>query len=299
MKDLQNQRNEKARQLYAAEDRLTALRKERARAIERERTAPGSYYSPADQAPNRVTVNQVPQSVEMSKTISSLERSISDMRSVLAGLDREIAFIVEVDSADNALQVAREALAEAEDTAAELQRKRQLVTQKLQHIQAEHDSELESARALESEATDAYASAVGEGDARAESAATAKLRKATAALQEAQAKQPGMQKVVDALEDEADALDSQLAAKIAEVAEVRSGMFRAAAIKLGVQWDKTAAELIEIGGKLLAAQQLCGMVSKPMEDLHLPLFSAYQARPLGVREVKEKAAVAEASSLAA
>jgi hypothetical protein len=76
-------------------------------------------------------------------------------------------------------------------------------------------------------------------------------------------------------------------------------MFRAAAIKLGVQWDKTAAELIEIGGKLLAAQQLCGMVSKPMEDLHLPLFSAYQARPLGVREVKEKAAVAEASSLAA
>lgn len=299
MKELQNRRDEKARQLHAAEDRLTALKKERDRVLERERTAPGSYYSPADQVPRRVVVNQAAQSVEMSKAIGSLERSVSDMRSALAGFDREIAFVVEVASADNALQAAREDLAEAEDTAAELQRKRQLVTQKLQHIQAEHDGELESARELENEATDAYAGAVGEGDAKAESAATAKLRKATAALQEAQAKQPGMRKVIDALEAEANALDSQLAAAIAVAAEARSGMFRAAAIKLGVQWDKTAAELIEIGGKLLATRQLCGMVSKPMDDLHLPLFGAYQARPLGVREVKEKAAVAEASSLAA
>lgn len=299
MKELQNQRDEKARQLYTAEDRLTALKKERDRVLERERTSPGSYYSPADQAPNRVTVNQVPQSAEMSKAIGSLERSISDMRSVLAGLDRKIAFLVEVASADNALQAAREDLAEAEDTAAELERKRRLVSQKLQHIQAEYDGELESARALENEATDAYASAVGEGDAKAESAATAKLRKATAALQEAQAKQPGMQKVIDALEAESNALDSQLAAAIAVAAEARNGMYRAAAIKLGVQWDKVATELVEIGGKLLAAQQLCGMASKPMDDLHVPLFSAYQARPLGAREVKAKAATAEASSLAA
>lgn len=299
MKQLQNLRDEKASQLHAAEDRLTALKKERDRALERERNAPGSHYSPADQAPRRVAVNQAAQSVEMSKTISSLERSISDMRGVLAGLDREIAFVVEVASADKALQAAREELTEAEDTGAEIERKRRLVTQKLQHIQAEYDGELESARALENEATDAYASAVSEGDAKAESAATTKLRKATAALQEAQAKQPGMHKVIDALEAEANALDSQLTAAIAEAAEARNGMYRAAAIKLGVQWDKVAAELVEIGGKLLAAQQLCGMASKPMDDLHLPLFSAYQARPLGAREVKAKAATAEASSLAA
>ena len=299
MKELQNQRAEKVQQLHAAEDRLTALRKERDRVLERERGTPGGYYSPADQAPNRLTVTQVEQSVEMSRTISSLERSISDMRSGLAGLDREIAFLVEVAGADNALQTAREDLDGAEDTVAELQRKRRLIDQKLQHIQAEYDSELESARALENEATEAYANAVTEGDAKAESGATAKLRKATAALQEAQAKQPGMQKVTDALEAEANALDSQLMAARADAAEARNGMYRAAAIKLGVQWDKVAAELVEIGGKLLAAQQLCGMASKPMDDLHLPLFSAYQARPLGVREVKEKAAVAEASSLAA
>lgn len=290
MNDLQRQRDEETRLLHDAEDRLEALRKERDRVLERERSSPGGYHSLADEVPNRTMVKQVSQSVEMNKAISSLERSISSMRRGLAALDREIAFVAEIESPENTLQAARMALGEAEANAAEIKRKRQLITQKLQNIRAEYHADLESAQALESKATDVYSAAVADGDAAGEKAAAAKMHKAATTLQEAQAKQPGMQKVTDALEAERDSLDTQLAEAVALGEEARRAMFRAAALKLGLQWDKVAAELIEIGGKLLAAQQLCGESSKPMEDLLLPLFSAYRARPLGVREVKEVAA---------
>ena len=290
MKDLQNQRDEEVRLLHAAEDSLVAMKIERDRVLERERSSPGGRHSLSDEVPNRTMVKQVSQSVVMNKAIRSLEQSISSMRRGLAALDREIAFVAEIESPESTLQTARMALGEAEANAAEIKRKRQLITQKLQNILAEYDAELESAQALESKATDVYAAAVADGDSAGEKAAAAKLHKTATTLQEAQAKRPGIQKVTDALEAERDSLDSQLVAVVALGEEARRAMFRAATLKLGLQWDKVAAELVEIGGKLLAAQQLCGEPSKSMEGLLLPLFSAYQARPLGFREVKEVAA---------
>ena len=107
MKELQQKRNQTARDLHAAEERMTALQREYARAAESSQRGSGSYT--ANEAPvNRTQVREISDAARLHKEIQSLDREISDKRRDLAELDRAIAFYGEVESAETELQQAVE-----------------------------------------------------------------------------------------------------------------------------------------------------------------------------------------------
>ena len=288
MKELQQKRNQTARDLHAAEERMTALQREYARAAESSQRGSGSYT--ANEAPvNRTQVREISDAARLHKEIQSLDREISDKRRDLAELDRAIAFYGEVESAETELQQAVETAKLGSQKLGALKTQRKELAERLEMLKSDAAQSLEDAIEHERSCADVYAKAL-RNNATGTDAAGEAMSKASTALSLVKQQNAGKQQVFLALEAELESLDKQIAATGEAIEEAQRAAYRAKAIELGTRWDGLVTQLMSLGSELLAARMAAGMTTKELDKLMLPRFSTYRAAPADAAELKRMAA---------
>lgn len=284
-KQLQEQRNQLVRDLYAAEDRLSAMEGEYTRAKQREQNSAHSHM-PNEGPANRVQTRVVSESGKLATSISSLQRDISDQRRVLADLDRAISFGTEVEQAEASHQEAVAASEQAQETLNNLRGSRKELAARLEQLRTEAEQRLYQAAQDERSSAEAYTEALKSGSTDT-SQAGEKMRQSSVALAAAKQEHAGKQQVFEALESELSALDKQIAAAECVAGEAGLAVQRAIAIKLGIAWDKQVNRIVSLGNELLAARKAAGLPVDGLRDINIPRFSTYRAKAIGVRELEE------------
>ncbi len=288
MKELQQKRNQTARDLHAAEERMTAMQREYARAAESGQSGSGSYT--ANEAPvNRTQVRELSEAARLQKAIQSLDREISDKRRDLADLDRAIAFYGEMASAETELQQAVETAKLNSQKLGALKTQRKELAERLETLKSDAAQALEDAIEHERSCADAYAKALRNNAAGTDAAGEA-MSKASTALSLVKQQNAGKQQVFLTLEAELESLDKQISATSDAIEEAQRAAYRAKAIELGIRWDEQVTQLMSLGSELLAARMAAGMTTKELDKLMLPRFSTYRAAAADAAELKRMAA---------
>lgn len=288
MKELQQERNQTARDLHAAEERMTALQRECERAAKSGQSGSGSYA--ANEIPaNRTQVKEVSEAARLHKAIQSLDREISDKRRRLADLDRALAFNGEVEAAEIELQQAVETAKQNALKLGTLKTQRKELAERLDRLKSEAAQSLEDAIAHEKSCADTYAKALRNNAAGTDAAGVA-MNKATTALSVVKQQNAGKQQVFLALEAELESLDKQISATSEAIEEAQRAAYRAKAIEIGTRWDELVTQLMSLGSELLAARMAAGMTTQELDKLMLPRFSTYRAAPADASELKRMAA---------
>lgn len=297
MKELQQKRDQAARNLHAAEDQLAGLVREQQRVAGLESSGPGTY-SANEATSNRTQVSAVSGAARLAKAIDSLKRDISAKRGDLAAIDREIAFYCEITGIADALPDAIKNAEDARQTLFGLEAKSRELAERLEVLQVEATSALNKAERYEKTCAQDYTEALTSGLPVVE-AAGEKLRKATSALAGVKQQNEGKQQVFRSLESELQTLNARTEAAAVKEQEAQQAAYRAVAVKLGIKWDRAVDQLLKLGAQLLAARQLAGMASGELDHLNIPRFSSYHATPAIHRELKGAAAAVSPENLLA
>lgn len=130
MKELQQKRDQAARNLHAAEDQLAGLVREQQRVGGLELSESGTY-SANEATSNRTQVSAVSGAARLAKAIDSLKREISAKRRDLAAIDREITFSCEIIGIADALPTAIKNAEDARQTLIGLEAKSRELAERL------------------------------------------------------------------------------------------------------------------------------------------------------------------------
>lgn len=152
----------------------------------------------------------------------------------------------------------------------ELQEKRCSISTRLEQVRQQAHDDMAKARQAETEAATAYAQAVAWGDVDGEKNASSDAEKAAKKLCTATEHNRRQQLIITALEQELISIDKHIceAQKECEVIEKKAAHL--AYTVLEEKWNEAAKALLDVGGKLWAAQRLVNREPAVLLKLNIP-----------------------------
>lgn len=196
------------------------------------------------------------------------EQCLANIATTVGKLDKEIAYLELLAAADSEIAAANTEAQQAGERVKRLADSSHRIAEQIARILSDEGQATEVARLAEGLAAQQMAKATASGDSKASKAAQALMTEAIVAIRAAKAQTEANQPLVSALEAEASALAEQLdAARKQEESAIASGR-RASCIKLGAEWDQTAAALKAIGASLVS-----NGTRYPLTGLKLPTFA--------------------------
>lgn len=152
----------------------------------------------------------------------------------------------------------------------ELQEKRRSISTRLEQVRQQAHDDMAKARQAETEAATAYAQAVAWGDADGEKAANSDAEKAAKTLCTATEHNRRQQLIITALEQELIAIDKHISEAQKEFEVIEKKAAHLAYTVLEEKWNEAAKTLLDVGGKLWAAQRLTNQESIALFKLNIP-----------------------------
>lgn len=152
----------------------------------------------------------------------------------------------------------------------ELQEKRSSISTRLEQVRQQAHDDMVKARQAETEAATAYAQAVAWGDVEGEKTANSDAEKAARKLCTATEHNRRQQLIITALEQELSGIDKYISEAQKEYEVVEKKASRLAYIVLEEKWNEAAKALLDVGGKLWAAQRLTNQESLALLKLNIP-----------------------------
>lgn len=287
MSKQQLERDQLARELHAAEDKLVGLERQVGLVRQKQQDEVPSYDF-THSVGRRAQMHVISESVQLGRAIKSLKKAISDKRYQLADLDRALSFGAEIEQAEASHQRAVAAAEQAQETLSNLRGSRKELSARLEQLRSQAETVLNQAIQRERSSADAYTRALKAGNTDASQVAE-EMRTASIALGDARQEHAGKERVFKALEGELGAFDNQIAEAERIADEEAKAVSRAVAIKLGIAWDKQASKFVSLGSDLLEARKAAGLPVDGLRDLNIPRFSTFRAKAIGVRELEEVA----------
>ena len=138
----------------------------------------------------------------------------------------------------------------------ELQEKRCSISTRLEQVRQQAHDDMAKARQAETEAATAYAQAVAWGDVDGEKNANSDAEKAAKKLCTATEHNRRQQLIITALEQELIAIDKHIIEAKKEYEAIEKKAAHLAYTVLEEKWNEAAIALLDVGGKLWAAQRL-------------------------------------------
>jgi chromosome segregation ATPase len=214
---------------------------------------------------NPVTGN--PELARINEQISPLRTRIEVLRDQVRHHDKVVLFRQRAVESAQETESAREAMEAAEQQVIQLEARAGTLKQRIEAIQAKNSAAEEAALTAETEAAQAYAGAVSQGNEKVEKATLAKVQEAQAETFAVRTRIASDDVVLAALEAEAQTLEEQAAAARSEAADHRQRMREARRYGLQAEWDAAARNLAAVGVELLDVGE------HGLWKLHVPVFS--------------------------
>jgi hypothetical protein len=197
-----------------------------------------------------------------------VEQCLTSMASTVARIDKDIAYLELLASADSEIAAARTEAQQAGECAKRLTDSSHRIAERMAQIHSDEEQATEDANLAEQVAAQEMAKATASGDSKASKAAQARMIEAIEATRAAKAQTEANLPLVSALEAEARALAEQLeTARKQKGTAIESGR-RATCTRLGAEWDQAAGILQTIGASLVNQG-----VRYPLTGLKLPTFA--------------------------
>ena len=152
----------------------------------------------------------------------------------------------------------------------ELQEKRCSISTRLEQVRQQAHDDMAKARQAETEAATAYAQAVAWGDVDGEKTANIDAEKAAKKLCTATEQNRRQQLIITALEQELIAINKHISEAREEYEVIEKKAARLAYTVLEEKWNEAAKALLDVGGKLWAAQRLTNQESLALYKLNIP-----------------------------
>lgn len=152
----------------------------------------------------------------------------------------------------------------------ELQEKRSSISTRLEQVRQQAYDDMTKARQAETEAATAYAQAVAWGDVEGEKTANCDAEKAAKKLCTATEHYRRQQLIITALEQELIAIEKYVSEAQKEYKEIEKKAAYLAYTVLEEKWNEAAKALLDVGGKLWAAQRLTNQESIALFKLNIP-----------------------------
>lgn len=220
---------------------------------------------------------------EASATMSEVGGRVNSITDQVAMIDKRLAFLESGTGAPAEIRAAKKALEAIEAETAKLGGQRAQVAAKLALLRETAEQAAALASAAEQAASQAYASAVADGDDKAQQAAMEAIERAQVDLSEAHRKASGQAGVVQALEAELAKLDEQRATLAERAEEEKAALYGAIVRKCRFEWDQATEALETAGARLMAASSLAGYYA-PLRELNVPRHAPGTA-DLGQRQL--------------
>ena len=152
----------------------------------------------------------------------------------------------------------------------ELNQKRNSISTRLERVRQQAHEDMAKARQAETEAATAYAQAVAWGDEEGEKKANDDAQKAAKHLTSAAEHHRRQQLIITALEQEIVTIDRHISEAQKTRADIENQASRLANTVLEEKWNAAAVALLEVGGKLWAAQRLIDRDPVALLKLNIP-----------------------------
>ena len=152
----------------------------------------------------------------------------------------------------------------------ELNQKRNSISTRLDQIRQQAHEDMAKARQAETEAATAYAQAVAWGDEEGEKKANDDAQKAAKHLTSAAEHHRRQQLIITALEQEIVTIDQHIFEAQKARADIENQASHLANTVLEEKWNAAAIALLEVGGKLWAAQRLINRDPIALTNLKIP-----------------------------
>lgn len=152
----------------------------------------------------------------------------------------------------------------------ELQEKRCSISTRLEQVRQQAHDDMAKARQAETEAATAYAQAVAWGDVDGEKNASSDAEKAAKKLCTATEHNRRQELIITALEQELIAIDKHIIEAKKEYEAIEKKAAHLAYTVLEEKWNEAAIALLDVGGKLWAAQRLINRDSLALYKLNIP-----------------------------
>ncbi len=207
-----------------------------------------------------------------SEKISNVQSRIRAIPNELAAIERELTYLEHAEKIGRIKAESLQAMSEATDQVSALEKKKAYVTKRLQSIQSEADTALEKAQQAERNAATSYARSLANGDSEGEKAANDDMQKASKQLATTDEKVRRQDLVLNALQAELDALDTQLTAAQKGREDAKAAALDAVEFALREKWDAAAEQLAALGGRLVAISQQKGGIGDSLNRLKVPRF---------------------------
>jgi hypothetical protein len=156
------------------------------------------------------------------------------------------------------------------DDEVELKTKRQSLSKRLEEVRQQAQAEINNARQAETLAATAYAQAVAWGDAEGEKTANSDAQKAAKNLTTATEQYRRHQLIVTALEQELKTVDQHITEAQEKHKKLEQQALSLALYTYEEKWNEAAQALLEVGGKLYAAQSMIGREVVALLKLDIP-----------------------------
>ncbi|MEE4082198.1 hypothetical protein [Pseudomonas viridiflava] len=207
-----------------------------------------------------------------SEKVTITQSRINAIPKELDSIQREIDHLERVEKlAENKAKSMR-VMSKAEDLVKTLEQKKEHLIKRLEAIQSEVSSTLETAQQTERYAAGAYARSLISGGVEAESSANSELQKASKQLLTTNEQVRRQNLILTALKVELELVDSELAAATKHRDDAK--MAALDAVELGVceEWDAATALLAALGEKLVAISYMKGGRGDSLTRLKVPRF---------------------------
>ena len=152
----------------------------------------------------------------------------------------------------------------------ELNQKRSSISTRLEQVRQQAHEDMAKARQAETAAATAYAQAVAWGDEDGEKNANNDAQKAAKHLTSAAEHHRRQQLIITALEQEVVTIDQHISEAQKARADIENQASHLANTVLEEKWNAAAIALLEIGGKLWAAQRLINRDPIALTNLKIP-----------------------------
>lgn len=187
-------------------------------------------------------------------------------------IEKEIAYAEKVANAEGDIAQHNAEAKAAEALAASLEQQLGQLSARLEGLRNEVQQVQENAEKGQQEAAQAIARAAACGDSKAEKAAQVKLGQAVEAARLVGEKTRTGQIVIEALSNEAAALEERLAAARQQAENARMAALHATTIHLQAEWNAVAEELTAIGAQLVKTTAAMGSPYHGLSKLLIPTF---------------------------
>lgn len=233
-------------------------------------------------------INRAPYPREITDAFDNAKSAIEGHASEIKRIQRLVDWEDGTRFASANIKKAQKEIGQVQSDLQKLQDKRLKLSTKLQKLEDEKRAEVEKAQYAEKQAAAIYAVALSDGDDVDEQRAEKVLRLASEALAMVTRGKRGLAATAQALKDEVEKLDVEIAEIREVLKDLRQRQLRVARIMWADRMDKAAQEFATVAAHLEATEKALGWTSS-LSELYVPLQTPHGASCISEKTIRDKA----------